>query len=192
MVPVVAAKLPDSRAWRRLALGLALAGWSAGVGCGPGRLAGRDPTVVPPRPSPRRMAFRLDSLEVVKDGDRIVQSELRLTSSTMPRPRGVPREPGVSRERPLERDRFEALWATLAAFDFAPYKSLGPGAFEDLPGPTDTAYSNALRFSVDGTEVINLPLPMGPPKDAALRDRLDRLRADLDRALANRNPAGGR
>jgi hypothetical protein len=188
MVAVAAAQLCVSRTWRGLALGLALSGWSAGLGCGSASVATGKPAGLP-RPLPNRMELRLDSLQVVKDGDRIVQSELRLMVSSLPRPRGVPREPTVAGERPLAPDLFEALWARLSAFDFAPYQTLGPGDFEDLPGPTDTAYSNALRLSVDGVEVVNLPLPMGPLKKPVLRDRLDRLRADLDRLLAKPAPA---
>jgi hypothetical protein len=105
----------------------------------------------------------------------------------MPMPRGTPRESSVLAERPLSADAFATIWATLSAFDFEPWKKLTPADFVDLPGPTDTAYSNNFYLSVDDVEVISLALPSGPPKDPARRQEIDQLRDDIERALRVEN-----
>jgi hypothetical protein len=169
----------EMKARRLLAMSAIIGGMS--WACGTGGSAGRPTRTT--KPVPQRLVFALDAHQITKDGRQITETEVRNLVSTMPRPRGTPREATSLPERPLSLDTFEDIWATLSTFDFRPFQRLAVDDFEHLPEPTDTAYSNRLYLSVDDVEVISLALPMGPPKDRALRDQLDWLREDIERPL---------
>jgi len=160
-----------------------LIGLLAAMSCGTGGAGAPGRAGKAARALPNKLVFRLDSHQLIKDGEQIHETEARNLFSTMPQPRGTPREATLLSEHPLSLETFAEVWAVLSAFDFAPWRKLTPADFVLLPGPSDTSYSNRLYLQVDDVEVIDLSLPMGPPREPALRDKLDRLREDIERPL---------
>ncbi len=161
-----------------LVLGALAAGCGSGAGTPGTSTSGSQQSAVP-----QRVEFVLGSLSISKEGDRILQRELRTLYSTMPQPEGTAPESSEISQRTLTPQVFAEIWAELSAFDFGPYKGLGPSDFRSLPGPTDTAFSSSMKLVVDGREIISLDLSMGLLKDRALQARLDELAEAVQRPI---------